>query len=124
MLANSPVAATIAVKDIDGARTFYTETLGLSVAMEPAPGVIFLSAGEGSMVQVYQRPDHSAGGATIATFKVDDIKATVAGLEAKGANFQDYDLPDFKTGPDHILPGANLAWIADPEGNIIALAEM
>lgn len=124
MLANSPVAATIAASDIDAARTFYTETLGLTVAMEPAPGVVFFNAGDGSMLQVYQRPDHAPSSATVATFKVDDIKATVAGLEAKGASFQDYDMPDFKTGPDHIVEGANVAWLTDPEGNIIALAQM
>ena len=124
MLGNSPVAATIAVSDIDGARTFYTDTLGLTVAMEPAPGVIFFNAGEGSMLQVYQRPDHTPAGATVASFKVDDISTAVSGLEGKGARFEDYDLPGFKTGPDHILEGAKLAWLTDPEGNIIALAEM
>lgn len=124
MLGNSPVAATIAVSNIDGARTFYTDTLGLTIAMEPADGVIFFNAGDGSMLQVYQRPDHTPASATVASFKVDDISGAVSGLESKGAKFEDYDMPGFKTGPDHILEGAKLAWLTDPEGNIIALAEM
>ena len=43
---------------------------------------------------------------------------------ANGVSFESYDFPDFKTGPDHILEGGKLAWLTDPEGNIIGLAEM
>lgn len=124
MLGNAPVAATIAVRDIDRAKTFYTDVLGLGVAMEPAPGVLFLGAGEGSMVQLYERPGHEPSAATIATFKVDDIDTTVAALVDAGVTFESYDEPGFRTGPDHILEGGRLAWLTDPDGNIIGLAEM
>lgn len=125
MLTDAPVAATIAVRDIDKARKFYSEDLGLAIAMEPAPGVLFFNAGAGTMLQVYERPDHEPSAATVASFNVTDIAAVVAALSARGVHFEDYDLPDFKTGPDHIVEGdAKLAWLTDPEGNIIALAQM
>jgi len=125
MLGNARVTATIAVRDAQVARTFYVEDLGLAIAMEPAPGVTLLSAGAGTMVMLYVRPDHVPSAATIATFDVPDIAAAVAGLEQRGVKFEDYDLPDFKTGPDHILEGeTKLAWLTDPDGNIIGLAQM
>lgn len=124
MLGDAPVAATIAVRDLEKARAFYRDDLGLAIAMEPAPGVIFFRAGDGTLLQVYERPDHEPAGATIATFNVKDIRATVAGLAERGVSFEDYDLPGLKTGDDHILEDGDLAWLTDPEGNIIALAQM
>lgn len=126
MLSDAPVMATIAVRDMDRARRFYGESLGLPIQADLSPGVIFFSAGGGSQLQVYMRPDHVPSAATVASFTVGDISATVAELAGRGVTFADYDLPGLKTGPDHIADadGAKLAWFTDPEGNIIALAQM
>ena len=126
MLHDAPVQATIAVRDLDQARRFYADDLGLAILADMSPDLIFFGAGGGSQLQVYKRPDHVPGGATAASFSVPDLPATVAGLEKRGVHFADYDIPGFKTGPDHIVDvgGAKLAWLTDPEGNIVALAQM
>ena len=125
MLTDAPVAATIAVSDINAAKKFYSEDLGLAIAMEPAPGLLFFNAGGGTMLQVYERPDHVPSAATVDSFNVSDIAAAVTGLSARGVHFEDYELPGFKKGADHIIEGdAKLAWLTDPEGNIINLAQM
>ncbi|HUR04584.1 MAG TPA: VOC family protein [Nonomuraea sp.] len=126
MLHDAPVMATIAVRDLERARRFYSEDLGLAIQADMSPDLIFFGAGGGSQLQVYARRDHVAGAATAATFNVRDLAGTVAGLEKRGVHFADYDIPGFKTGPDHIVDvgGAKLAWLTDPEDNIIALAQM
>lgn len=126
MLDDAPVQATIAVRDLAGARTFYGEALGLRILADMSPDLIFFGAGGGTQVQVYSRPNHVASTATVASFNVGDVAATVAALEKHGVRFADYDMPGLKTGPDHIadLGGAKLAWATDPEGNIIAIAQM
>ena len=127
MLDGSQVAATIAVRDIDKAQSFYRDSLGLSVAREVAPGVVIYTASAGSFLQLYERPNHEPSAATVVTFGVRDIDAVVKGLVAKGVAFEEYDMKDLgKTGPDHIATfpdGTRLAWLTDPDGNIIALAE-
>lgn len=126
MLQDAPVIATIAVQDLERARRFYADDLGLAIQANMSPDLIFFGAGGGSQLEVYSRPDHVAGSATAATFNVADLAATVAALERRGVRFADYDIPGFKTGPDHIVEvgGGKLAWFTDPDGNIVALAQM
>ena len=126
MLQDAPVVATIAVRDLERARRFYKDDLGLAIKADMSPDLIFFGAGGGSQLQVYSRPNHVPGEATTASFSVEDLAATVAGLEQRGVRFADYDIPGFKTGPDHMVDvgGAKLAWLIDPEGNIVALAQM
>lgn len=126
MLHDAPVTATIAVADLARARRFYGDDLGLTIVADMSPDLIIFGAGGGSQLQVYSRPNHVAGTATSATFTVKDLGATVAALEKRGVHLADYDLPGLKTGPDHIVdvPGARLAWLTDPEANVVALVQM
>lgn len=126
MLNNAQAAATIAVKDLDAGKKFYTETLGLPVAIDSSPGAIFLGAGNGSMVLIYPRPNHEPSAATIATFQVDDVEGAVASLSARGVKFENYDMGEIKT-VNHVasLPdGVKAAWFTDPDGNIISIGSM
>ncbi|MBA2253572.1 MAG: VOC family protein [Chloroflexi bacterium] len=124
MLKDSRVAAVVATADLERARRFYTETLGLGVMSEDPAGIVF-TAGAGTAILVYLRPEHSPAPQTIATFEVDDVAQMVRDLEAKGVRFEDYDMPGIKT-VDHVadLGGQKAAWFTDPDGNIIAIGTM
>jgi len=115
--------ATIAVSDLDRAKKFYEESLGLKAIDERSDGVRY-ATGEGSWFLVY--PSQFAGTAqnTCMTFEVDDVKATVKELRDRGITFEEYDFPGLKT-VDGIaeIQGVKGAWFKDPDGNILAVGE-
>jgi len=124
MLINAPVHPTLPVVDLNRAKKFYQEKLGLKVIMEdPSPGAV-LQAGDGTFLYIFQRgttkADHTA-----ASFTVKDVEATVKELKAKGVVFEDIDTPSFKT-VDGIATMGELkgAWFKDTEGNTLAVTNM
>ena len=124
MLTNAPVHPTLPVVDLNRAKKFYEEKLGLKVVREdPSPGAI-LQAGDGTFLYIFQRgatkADHTA-----ASFTVEDVEATVKELKAKGVVFEDINTPGFKT-VDGIATMGELkgAWFKDTEGNILAVTNM
>lgn len=125
MLTNAPAAATIAVRDLDAAKKFYTDTLGLTIARDDSPGAIFFESG-GSTILLYARPTHEPSAATIASFRVDDVASTVGSLRGRGVTFEEYDFDQLKTvnGVATLPNGSTAAWFKDPDGNIIALGQM
>ena len=122
MLGSSKLLATIPAVDIKRAEEFYTRVLGLSVAVRPQEGVLILEAGAGSQIMIYEREATKAEH-TAATFEVKDLERVVDDLAAKGVQFEQYDFDDFKTDQRGIakMEGARMAWLKDPEGNILAL---
>lgn len=125
MLSSSKCVATVATTDIAVARTFYTETLGLSarIADENALGFILP---DGSGLMVYHRPDHHAPENTAVTFVVADARAEVAELRGRGVIFEEYDLPGLRTtdGIASDESGNAMAWFKDPAGNILGVMTM
>ena len=124
MLTNAPVHSTLPVVDLDRAKRFYEEKLGLKVIRtDPSPGAV-LQAGQGTQLYIYQRAatkaDHTA-----ASFTVKDVEATVKELKTKGVVFEDIDTPSFKT-VDGIATMGELkgAWFKDTEGNILGVSNM
>lgn len=127
MLANSPAAATIPAVDINRAKDFYANTLGLKLVEMPGDfeGAAMFEAGNGSMIFIYQREQTKAEHTAIS-FLVEDIEAVVDGLIAKGVTFEQYDMGEIKTDARGIAEaGPNkAAWLKDTEGNILALNAM
>ena len=126
MLANYPVAAMLRAEDIQRAKNFYTGTLGLSLVTEmDDQGFFMVSAGQGTMISVYQRPGPAPEN-NVAVWQVDDIDAAYDALSANGVTFEHYEMPDFEvdergiatTGP------ARTAWFKDSEGNILMITQM
>jgi catechol 2,3-dioxygenase-like lactoylglutathione lyase family enzyme len=125
MLQDFPVYPVLPVVDLERAKKFYTQTLGLSVAKETEGGITF-KAGDSTKLYVYKRgltkADH-----TVSTFMVLDIEKTVDDLIAKGVVFEQYDYPELKTDKKGIvvskIEGEKAAWFKDPDGNILALGE-
>lgn len=121
MLESAAAYATIAVSDLDRARTFYEETLGCKVRDQRSGGV-FYEAGQGTSFLVYPSQFAGTSQSTMMSFTVDDVDQTVKELRERGVTFEEYDFPGLTT-TDGIadIEGERAAWFKDPDGNIIAL---
>lgn len=125
MLGDKPAAATLAVKDMDTARDFYENTLGLT-EMEGGsddPDAVMYRSGP-SVVLVYKSSYAGTNQATAASWAVgDDFDSIVEGLKGKGVTFEHYDdLPGTtREGDVHMLGDFKAAWFKDPDGNILNL---
>jgi catechol-2,3-dioxygenase len=121
MLRDHDVAATLAVTDMDAARSFYEGTLGLEPAMEQPEGVVY-SAGN-SKLMVYRSDFAGTNRATAATWAVgDQLDSIVQDLRSNGVAFEHYDLPGTtRDGDIHEMGDMRGVWFKDPDGNIIGL---
>lgn len=124
MLGDKKVAASLVGTDLERAKRFYTEKLGL-IAIQEAPGWVVFGAGDGTVITMYERSGGSKAEHTVASFNVDDLEEEVTALRAQGVDFEEYDLPDLKTIDGIASHGEwKAAWFKDTEGNIISLAQM
>ncbi|WP_119066190.1 VOC family protein [Aggregatilinea lenta] len=127
MLTNAPIAAMLPVVNLDRAREFYEDKLGLSLYedMSSADTVMY-QCGQGTMLGVYQRATPTTADHTAASWLVDDLEGTIKTLSAKGVRFEHYDMPGLKTNEMGIaeLGRERGAWFKDPEGNILAVVQM
>lgn len=118
----SMVVATIPVTDLDRAKSFYQETLGLELLWENPASVRF-GCGGGTELSVFRRGPSTADH-TLAHFEVPDIETAVRDLEDKGISFIDYaDGPLQTTGHIARIGPARGAWFQDPDGNTIGLRQ-
>ena len=121
MISSENAFSGFAVKDIDEAKRFYGEVLGLDVADDH--GMVNLTIGSGGRVLIYPKPDHVPATYTILNFPVDDVDAAVDRLTAAGVKFEHYDYPGLKTDAKGIARGGGptIAWFRDPAGNILSV---
>ncbi|MFI6698581.1 VOC family protein [Streptomyces sp. NPDC050509] len=121
MFGSSKAFSGFAVDDIDAARRFYGETLGLAVTEEY--GMLHLGLAGGATVLVYPKPGHTPATFTILNFPVDDIDAAVAELTGRGVRFERY--PGMDTDDQGVFRGGGpyIAWFTDPAGNILSVLQ-
>lgn len=123
MLGKADATPMIAVKDIDRAKQFYTDTLGLKPFEEMGGEFFMLKSGD-TTVNVYKSEFAGTNKATTLTFDVDDIDAEVRELKDKGITFEHYDVQGLKPDGDiYSGEGMKTAWFKDPDGNILSLVE-
>ena len=124
MLADSPAFSGFAVPDVEAARRFYADTLGLRVEVdEQMGGMLTLHLGGGANVLVYPKPDHVPATYTVLNFPVDDIDATVAELTSRGVTFERYPgMPQDENGVQR-GQGPAIAWFTDPAGNVLSVLQ-
>jgi predicted enzyme related to lactoylglutathione lyase len=124
MLRDAPVIAILPAVDIERAKQFYGETLGLPESDMPAPldGALF-EGGQGTMFYIYTRPEPTKAEHTVAGWMVDDVEAAVEDLHQRGVEFEQYDMPGLKTDERGIAEaeGTKSAWFKDTEGNIVSV---
>ena len=122
MIGKSDATPMIAVKDLDRARAFYEDTLGLTEVEDFGEGFM-LKSGD-TKVTVYRSEFAGTNKATALTFDVDDIESEVRDLKDKGIFFEHYDLPGLERQGDlYVAEGMKTAWFKDPDGNILSLIE-
>ena len=119
-LDQAQLTTMLRVQDPARARLFYEEQLGLPYRGKSGDGKHLFDVG-GAVLALSQSevpPDEN----TVLSFKVPDVPAAVAGLQARGVAFEDYDLPGLKT-VDHVcvLGSERAAWFVDSERNILCV---
>ena len=124
MFESASAHATIAVSDIDRAKTFYGEILGLPKKEERSGGVTY-AAGAGSWFLVYPTQFAGTAQSTAMTFETANLDAAVAELAERGVTFEQYDVPGLRTDERGIaqIEGERAAWFKDPDGNILAIGQ-
>ncbi|WEO76817.1 VOC family protein [Cryobacterium sp. SO2] len=112
-----------AVPDIEAARAFYRDVLGLEVT-DGGMGLLRLILPGGADVIIYPKPDHVPAGFTILNLAVADINQTVDVLAERGVEFLHYDVDGFEQDDRGIANGdPRIAWFTDPAGNILSVLQ-
>jgi catechol 2,3-dioxygenase-like lactoylglutathione lyase family enzyme len=124
MLADTKATSGFAVDDLDAARQFYGETLGLRLSvLDEENGLLSLSLAGDRDTLVYRKPDFTPATYTILNFEVDDIEAAVDELSSHGVSFERYDGFDQDEKGVARGPGPAIAWFKDPAGNILSVLQ-
>jgi predicted enzyme related to lactoylglutathione lyase len=121
MLADSRAYSGVAVTDLNQARRFYGDVLGLRTSEEY--GLMWLHLAGGRDTLVYEQPTAVPASYTVLNFDVDDIDAAIAALEARGGGFERYD---GIRQDDHGIfreEGPYVAWFKDPSGNVLSVLQ-
>jgi catechol 2,3-dioxygenase-like lactoylglutathione lyase family enzyme len=121
MLAESKAFSGFAVPDIEEARRFYEDTLGLKVELIEGPGLLTLHLAGDRPTLIYPKPDFEPANYTILNFPVDDVDAAVDELSARGVQFEKYDGFDQDEKGIARGNGPDIAWFMDPAGNILSV---
>jgi catechol 2,3-dioxygenase-like lactoylglutathione lyase family enzyme len=131
LLSNAAVATRLPAQDLERARRFYADRLGLEPA-EQRPGGLRYQCGRGEFA-LFESAGAASGDHTQMAFEVDDIEATVRELRGRGVTFEDYDLPGLTTVggiaqvegnyPSKGAVGERAAWFRDTEGNLLAIGQ-
>ena len=115
--------SSFSVNDLQKAKEFYGQTLGLDIKETPEGLELHT---DNNTVFLYSKPNHTPASFTVLNFAVDDIEAAVDELNTLGISLEHYNMPDIKTdqrgiarGPD----GPTIAWFKDPAGNILSVLE-
>jgi catechol 2,3-dioxygenase-like lactoylglutathione lyase family enzyme len=130
MLKDGMVATRLPAQDLERARAFYAEKLGLEPAEEREGGLRYVSAG--GEFALFESAGSATGDHTQMGWEVEDIEATVHELRSRGVVFEEYDVPGLKT-VDGIAEiegnypskgtGERGAWFRDSEGNMLGIGQ-
>lgn len=113
-----------AVDNIEKAKAFYGQTLGLNVI--DTGGMLQIEIANGSRVLVYPKENHVPATFTILNFPVEDVEKAVDQLTRAGVRFEHYDTGDLKTDAKGIMRGngPDIAWFKDPAGNFLSVIKV
>jgi catechol 2,3-dioxygenase-like lactoylglutathione lyase family enzyme len=126
MFKDSPFFSGFSVDDIDAARTFYRDTLGLDVQDSREDGLLEVHAGSRVAFIIYGKPNHEPATYTVLNLPVPDVDAAVDRLIAAGVPMEHYDSEYLHTDVKGIARGngPTIAWFRDPAGNIVSVLEV
>ena len=121
MFGTTKAFSGFAVDDIEAARKFYGETLGLETSEQYGLLTLHLAGGRDTLV--YPKPDHVPATYTILNFQVDDVDAAVDELTARGVSLERYEGMGQDTKGINRAGGPYIAWFKDPADNILAVLQ-
>jgi catechol 2,3-dioxygenase-like lactoylglutathione lyase family enzyme len=121
MLADTKAYSGLAAHDLQEARTFYSDTLGLRTSEEY--GLMWLHHADGRDTLVYPQPDATPASFTVLNFEVDDIDETVPALTARGVRFERYAGVEQDDNGVFRADGPYIAWFKDPSGNLLSVLQ-
>jgi catechol 2,3-dioxygenase-like lactoylglutathione lyase family enzyme len=123
MLSEYPIHTALPATDLERAKRFYADKLGLTPESE-GPDGLFYRCGEGTRFLVFPSGGTASGTHTQMTWNTPDIEAAVADLKARGVVFEEYDTSEVKTINSVATLGQSKgAWFTDSEGNMLALGQ-
>jgi catechol 2,3-dioxygenase-like lactoylglutathione lyase family enzyme len=123
MNTNFEVWATIPARDLEKARRWYSDKLGLTPDEERADGLLYNCKNSG--FTIYETQFSGTAQNTLMALRTDNLEREMAGMRSKGVKFEDYDFPGLKTvnGIANI-GGLRGAWFKDGDGNILSVIEL
>jgi catechol 2,3-dioxygenase-like lactoylglutathione lyase family enzyme len=123
MIADKQTYTTLPVSDVERARRFYRDLLGMREEIVTEGGVMYGSGGTRFFVFPSR---YRAAGHTQMSWQVGNIKHEVAELKGKGIKFEEFDLPGIKSVEGIVQSGPNVwtAWFKDPDGNLLGLTQV
>ncbi|WP_298740035.1 VOC family protein [uncultured Chitinophaga sp.] len=128
MFGQTKAFSSFSVSNLQEAKEFYQQQLGLEVSEESGMSILRLHIAGGNDVMVYPKANHMPATFTVLNFPVKDIDAAVDELTKRGVRFMQYD-GELKTDEKGIFRsddkerGPNIAWFEDPAGNIMSVIE-
>jgi len=126
MFKDAKVFSSFSVDDLQKAKRFYGQTLGLEVS-EAYGGLLLEIHTEGRRnILIYPKSDHTPATFTILNFPVDNLEQTIVDLTNRGVRFEIYKEGDIKTDEKGISlssEGPKMAWFKDPAGNVLSVLE-
>jgi catechol 2,3-dioxygenase-like lactoylglutathione lyase family enzyme len=121
MFANTKAFSGFAVDNLEQARQFYTDTLGIRTSEQHGLMMLHLAGGRDTLI--YPKPDHAPAAYTILNFPVDDIDQAVDNLTARGVRFERYEGAAQDGKGISRDEGPYIAWFTDPAGNILSVLQ-
>jgi predicted enzyme related to lactoylglutathione lyase len=124
VIKNLRTHTTLPAANLERAKKFYAEKLGLTPATEGEGGIFYGLAG-GTRFILYPTRNPTRAGHTQIGFATNDIEAEVDELSSRGVEFEEYDFPGLKTQNGIATTGeARAAWFKDSEGNMIGIVQL
>jgi len=124
MFKDTKAFSGFSVNDVQKAKEFYGQTLGLDVS--EAHGLLELHIAGGTTILMYPKDNHTPATYTILNFPVDNIEQAVDDLARHGVHFESYNEGDLVTDEKGIFRGGGpkIAWFKDPAGNLLSVLEV
>lgn len=121
MFGETKAFSGFSVNDIEAAKRFYGDTLGIKVTEDN--GLLTLHVAGGTRILAYPRNDHTPASFTVLNFPVDDIDEAVDELASRGVTFESY--PGLETDGRGVFRGGGplIAWFTDPAGNTLSVLQ-
>ena len=124
MIDTTRTFASFSVDDLETARRFYGDTLGMRVSDAAEGGPLWLHGPDDHDILVYSKPDHVPATFTVLNFAVNNIKKTVDELTAVGVRLERYAGYEMDERGIYHRDGHSTAWFTDPAGNILSVVQL